>query len=48
MVDDDGAVFIEANVAPGMTETSLFPQAASAAGMTLGKVAAELVARQLG
>jgi D-alanine-D-alanine ligase len=47
MVNDDGAVFIEANVAPGMTETSLFPQAATAAGMTLGKVAAELVAQRL-
>jgi hypothetical protein len=27
-----------------MTETSLFPQAAAAAGFTLGKVAAQLVA----
>lgn len=44
IVTDDEVVFLEANVAPGMTETSLFPQAASAAGMTLGKVAASLVA----
>ena len=43
IVDEDGPVFLEANVAPGMTETSLFPQAATAAGMTLGKVAATLV-----
>lgn len=44
MIDDDGLSFLEANVAPGMTETSLFPQAASAAGLTLGEVAAALVA----
>ncbi len=45
MVNDGGIHFLEANVAPGMTETSLFPQAAAAAGFTLGKVAAALVAR---
>ncbi|MCB0897793.1 MAG: D-alanine--D-alanine ligase [Actinobacteria bacterium] len=45
MVTDEGVYFLEANVAPGMTETSLFPQAAVAAGFTLGKVAAALVAR---
>lgn len=44
MVNDDDVVFLEANVAPGMTETSLFPQAAAAADMTLGAVAAALVA----
>lgn len=44
-VNDAGIHFLEANVAPGMTETSLFPQAAEAAGYTLGKVAAALVAR---
>jgi D-alanine-D-alanine ligase len=43
MVADDGVTFLEANVAPGMTETSLFPQAATAAGMTLGGVASALV-----
>src|SRR5699024_2530511 len=33
IVDDDGvAWFIDVNVAPGMTETSLFPQAAQAHG----------------
>ena len=41
----EGVHFLEANVAPGMTETSLFPQAAAAAGLTLGKVAAALIAR---
>lgn len=44
IVTEERAVFLETNVAPGMTETSLFPQAATAAGMTLGKVAATLVA----
>jgi D-alanine-D-alanine ligase len=43
IVNDAGVTFLEANVAPGMTETSLFPQAATAAGMSLGKVAAALV-----
>ena len=44
-VNDAGVHFLEANVAPGMTETSLFPQAAAAAGFTLGKVAAALISR---
>ena len=44
IVNDEGVHFLEANVAPGMTETSLFPQAAAAAGLTLGKVAAALIA----
>jgi D-alanine-D-alanine ligase len=44
IVDGDGPVFLEANVAPGMTETSLFPQAAAAADLTLGKVASTLIA----
>lgn len=36
IVDPDGVVqFLEVNVAPGMTETSLFPQAARAAGADL-------------
>lgn len=43
IVNDSGAVFLEANVAPGMTETSLFPQGASAAGMSLGSVGVALV-----
>lgn len=45
IVGDDGPVFLEANVAPGMTETSLFPQAAVAAGMTLGQIAGALIRR---
>jgi len=43
IVTDDGVCFLESNVAPGMTETSLFPQAAAAAGYTLGEVAAAVV-----
>lgn len=45
IVDEQGPVFLEANVAPGMTETSLFPQAVAAGGLTLGEVAAVLVDR---
>jgi D-alanine-D-alanine ligase len=37
MIDSDGtAWFLEANVLPGLTETSLVPQAIEAAGQTLG------------
>jgi D-alanine-D-alanine ligase len=35
--------FLEANVAPGMTETSLLPQAVLAAGLDLGEVCRTLV-----
>jgi D-alanine-D-alanine ligase len=35
--------FIEANVAPGMTETSLLPQAIEAAGLDLSEVCLALV-----
>ncbi len=38
-----GAWFLEANVAPGTTETSLLPQAISAAGLELGAVVRQLV-----
>ena len=45
IVDDDGEVwFLEVNVAPGMTETSLVPLSVEAAGLDLGKVFAELSA----
>jgi D-alanine-D-alanine ligase len=44
IVDDQGTVwFLEVNVAPGMTETSLLPQAAEAAGIPLGTLYRELV-----
>jgi D-alanine-D-alanine ligase len=35
--------FLEVNVSPGMTETSLTPQAVRAAGLDLGQVCADLV-----
>lgn len=44
IIDEQGKVwFLEENVAPGMTETSLFPQAVAAAGMELGQVFVELI-----
>ena len=36
-------VFLEVNVAPGMTETSAVPLAIEAAGWSLGKMCADLV-----
>jgi D-alanine-D-alanine ligase len=48
MVDSDGVVwFLEANVAPGMTETSLVPLSVEAAGLDLGKVFSELSQRSV-
>ena len=41
--DDGVAHFLEVNVAPGMTETSLFPQAAAAGGHDLGTMYRALV-----
>jgi D-alanine-D-alanine ligase len=42
--------FLEVNVAPGMTETSLFPLSVEAAGLDLGRLfvdlAADAVSRQ--
>jgi D-alanine-D-alanine ligase len=49
IVDADGIVHIlEVNVAPGMTETSLMPQAIEAAGLDLGEVCAALVRDAIG
>ncbi len=45
IVTTDGEpVFLETNVAPGMTETSSLPLAIEAAGWSLGKMCADLVA----
>jgi D-alanine-D-alanine ligase len=45
VVQPDGTVtFLEVNVAPGCTETSLLPQAVEAAGLDLGEVFADLAA----
>ncbi len=44
IVDADGRPwFLEVNVAPGMTETSTYPQAVTAAGLDLGPVVASLI-----
>jgi D-alanine-D-alanine ligase len=46
IVDADGTPwFLEVNVAPGMTETSLVPQALAAAGIDMGSQMAALVER---
>ena len=46
IVDTDGTPwFLEVNVAPGMTETSLVPQALTAAGLDMGQQMAALVDR---
>ena len=43
VVDDEGTVwFLEANVAPGMTETSLLPLSVDAAGLSLGELCRDL------
>jgi D-alanine-D-alanine ligase len=45
IVTADGAVeFLEVNVSPGMTETSMLPMAVAAAGLDLGQVCARLLA----
>jgi D-alanine-D-alanine ligase len=45
IVDSDGVVwFLEVNVAPGMTETSLVPLAVEAAGLDLGGLFVDLAA----
>lgn len=46
IIDADGTpVFLEANVAPGMTETSTMPLAMEAAGLDLGQVLSDLVGK---
>ncbi|HET7328611.1 MAG TPA: D-alanine--D-alanine ligase [Nocardioidaceae bacterium] len=45
IIDEAGVPwFLEVNVAPGMTETSLLPLAVEAAGLDLGQLCADLVA----
>ena len=47
IVTADGEVhFLEVNVSPGLTETSMFPMAVEAAGYDLGEVLAGLLARR--
>lgn len=48
IIDDAGTPwFLETNAAPGLTETSLYPQALQAAGLNLGDVTAALVRRAM-
>ncbi|WP_324275131.1 hypothetical protein [Blastococcus brunescens] len=45
IVSPDGEVhFLEVNVSPGLTETSMFPMSVEAAGYELGEVLARLLA----
>ena len=47
IVAADGEVhFLEVNVSPGLTETSMFPMAVEAAGYELGEVLAQLLTRR--
>jgi D-alanine-D-alanine ligase len=49
IVSPDGEVhFLEVNVSPGLTETSMFPMAVEAAGYEMGQVLARLLARRAG
>ena len=43
IIDDEGPVWIEVNTIPGLTETSLFPQAAAAAGISYNQLIVALV-----
>jgi D-alanine-D-alanine ligase len=48
IVSSDGQVqFLEVNVSPGLTETSMFPMAVEAAGYELGDVLARLLANRV-
>ncbi|GAA2618081.1 D-alanine--D-alanine ligase [Actinomadura fulvescens] len=48
IVDASGEIhFLEVNVAPGMTETSLLPRAVSVAGLDLGTLCRDLILRRL-
>ncbi|ALG14426.1 D-alanine--D-alanine ligase family protein [Kibdelosporangium phytohabitans] len=48
VVADDGSIyFLEVNVSPGLTETSLLPMASEADGRSLGEIYAELVDRAI-
>lgn len=43
IIDEQGPVWIEVNTIPGMTETSLFPQAAAAVGISYPQLVSALV-----
>jgi D-alanine-D-alanine ligase len=47
IVSPDGAVhFLEVNVSPGLTQTSMFPMAVEAAGYDLGDILGRLLAHR--
>lgn len=49
IITPDGEVhFLEVNVSPGLTETSMFPMAVEAAGFELGEVLSRLLANRAG
>lgn len=48
ILDGDDPVWIEVNTIPGMTETSLYPQAAAAAGISFPRLLTLLVEEALG
>lgn len=43
IINDDGPVWLEVNTVPGLTKTSLFPQAANAAGISYDKLITLLI-----
>jgi D-alanine-D-alanine ligase len=45
IVSDDQVFFLEANVMPGLTETSTLPMAVASAGLDLGAVLRGLLVR---
>jgi len=48
IVSEDGVVhFLEVNVSPGLTETSMLPMSVAEAGLDLGTVYAEMVERAI-
>ena len=48
IVDEDGRVqFLEVNVSPGLTETSMLPMSVEAAGEDLGGLYATLIERAI-
>ena len=48
IVDENGTVhFLEVNVSPGLTETSLLPMATEAAGRSLGEIYSDLIDRAI-
>ena len=45
VVEDDALIVLEVNTLPGMTSTSLFPEAAAAAGLSFAELCDTLVRR---